>query len=53
MEYEIVLDQFAGSGVVGEACINMNRKAILIEKDSDNCENINNRLMKAEMRKAI
>lgn len=53
LEYEIVLDQFAGSGVVGEACINMDRKAILIEKDSDNCENINNRLMKAEMRKAI
>lgn len=32
LENEIVLDQFAGSGVVGEACINKNRKCILIEQ---------------------
>lgn len=30
-EDELVLDQFAGSGVVGEACINKGRKCILIE----------------------
>ena len=32
LENELVLDQFAGSGVVGEACVNKNRKCILIEK---------------------
>jgi site-specific DNA-methyltransferase (adenine-specific) len=31
-EQELVLDQFAGSGVVGEACKNKNRRCILIEK---------------------
>lgn len=31
-EGELVLDQFAGSGVVGEACINKHRPCILIEK---------------------
>lgn len=34
-ENEVVLDQFAGSGVVGEACIAKNRKCILIEKSKD------------------
>ena len=29
---ELVLDQFAGSGVTGEACLNKKRKCILIEK---------------------
>lgn len=28
---EVILDQFAGSGVLGEACIKTNRKSILIE----------------------
>ena len=31
-EGEIVLDQFAGSGVVGEACMKTNRLCILFEK---------------------
>ena len=30
-ENEVILDQFAGSGVLGEACIRKNRGAILIE----------------------
>lgn len=34
-ENEVVLDQFAGSGAVGEACIHKNRKAILIEKSHE------------------
>lgn len=32
LENEIVLDQFAGSGSVCEACVNKKRKCILIEK---------------------
>ena len=31
LEDEIILDQFAGSGVLGEACLKTNRKALLIE----------------------
>lgn len=34
-ENELVLDQFAGSGVLGEAAFNMHRDSILIEKDVD------------------
>lgn len=44
LENEVVLDQFAGSGSVGEACINKNRKAILIEVVHDLCEKISQRL---------
>lgn len=43
-ENEIVLDQFAGSGVIGEACINKNRKSILIEKSHELVEKIGKRL---------
>lgn len=43
-ENEIVLDQFAGSGSVGEACIKTNRKCILIELLKDNLEKIKQRL---------
>lgn len=43
-EHELVLDQFAGSGVVGEACLNKNRNCILIEKDHGCVENIKKRL---------
>lgn len=43
-ENEIVVDQFAGSGSVGEACINKNRKCILIEILKDNVIKIKNRL---------
>lgn len=41
---EVVLDQFAGSGVVGEACKNKNRACILIEKAVENCKKIRDRL---------
>lgn len=43
-ESDIVLDQFAGSGVIGEACIKTKRKSILIEKNKDDVEKIINRL---------
>lgn len=43
-ENEIVLDQFAGSGVVGEACMNKSRKSILIEKSHELVEKIKDRL---------
>lgn len=43
-ENEIVLDQFAGSGVVGEACMKKNRKSILIEKSHELVEKISKRL---------
>lgn len=43
---EVVLDTFAGSGVVGEACLNMKRNCILIEKDRENVVNIKKRLVK-------
>jgi site-specific DNA-methyltransferase (adenine-specific) len=44
LENEIVLDQFAGSGSVGQACINTNRKCILIEKAKECVDKIVNRL---------
>jgi site-specific DNA-methyltransferase (adenine-specific) len=43
-ENELVLDQFAGSGVVGEACLNKNRNCILIEQDHERVEGIKKRL---------
>lgn len=44
LENEIVLDQFAGSGSVGEACIKKKRKCILIEKAHECIEKIVKRL---------
>lgn len=44
LENEIVLDQFAGSGSVGQACINTNRKCILIEKVKECVDKIVERL---------
>ena len=41
---ETVLDQFSGSGSVGEACLNKGRNCILIEKLKDNIDKIKNRL---------
>ena len=47
-ENEIVLDQFAGSGVVGEACKNKNRLCILIEKSQKFIQIIKDRLQLEE-----
>ena len=44
LENEVVLDQFAGSGSVGAACIKTNRKCILIEKAKEKVEKIVERL---------
>lgn len=52
-ENEIVLDQFAGSGVVGEACINKNRKCILIEKQKILIEKIAKRLNAVKINSAV
>lgn len=41
---ELVLDQFAGSGVTGEACLNKKRKCILIEKCKEHVASIITRL---------
>lgn len=43
-EDEVVLDQFAGSGVLGEACIKKNRRCILIELADEFVAKIVNRL---------
>jgi site-specific DNA-methyltransferase (adenine-specific) len=43
---EIVLDPFAGSGTTAIACINTNRKFILMEKDENYYEVIKNRIEK-------
>lgn len=43
-EGEVVLDSFAGSGVVGEAALNAKRNCILIEIVKENVEKIKNRL---------
>ena len=43
-EDEVVLDQFAGSGVLGEACIKKNRRCILIELADEFVKKIVNRL---------
>lgn len=48
LENELVLDQFAGSGVVGEACIKKNRLCILIEKAAEFVNVIRERLSLAD-----
>lgn len=45
---ELGLDQFAGSGVTGEAALNLNRDMILIEKDKETFEKSKKRLNKVE-----
>jgi len=45
-EGDIVLDNVAGSGTTGEACINLNRDFILIEKEPKYCEIIKERIGK-------
>ena len=43
-EGDTVLDNCAGSGTTGVACLNTNRKFILIEKDAGYCEIIRQRI---------
>ena len=43
-EGETVLDSFAGSGVVGEAALNLKRNCILIEIAKENIEKIKRRM---------
>lgn len=43
-EGDVALDNVAGSGTLGEACINTNRNFILIEGDKSNIDIIKNRL---------
>lgn len=43
-EGDLVLDPFAGSGTTGEACLQLNRNYILIEKDPNYFEICQNRL---------
>lgn len=53
LEGEIILDQFAGSGVVGAAARLTNRLAILIEKDKTKVEAIAKRLSLTKITAAI
>lgn len=43
-EHNKILDQFAGSGVVGEAALNTRNDAVLIEKDEETFQNMYKRL---------
>lgn len=43
-ENDLILDNVAGSGTTGEACINLNRNFILMEKETEHIKTIINRL---------
>lgn len=43
-EDELILDQFAGSGALGEAALKSNRDSILIEKDTDTFNRLRERI---------
>lgn len=45
---DLILDPFGGSGTTAVACMNLNRKCILIEKQQKYCEIIKNRLQKTQ-----
>lgn len=47
LENEVILDQFAGSGSVAEACINTNRRCMLVESNEDLFNKIVNRINNA------
>lgn len=44
-EQDIILDLFAGSGTTGLACMNLNRRCILIEQNEEYCEVIKKRFI--------
>lgn len=50
-EGDIVLDFAAGSGTAGVACMNLNRRCVLIEKEEKYCNIIVERLKQAEKEK--
>jgi DNA modification methylase len=45
-EGDTILDNFAGSGTLGEVCVNTNRNCVLIEKEKEYFDLIKNRLDK-------
>ena len=47
---EKILDQFAGSGVVGAAALETGRDSILIESDTHTFENMEERVRKRKSR---
>ncbi len=47
-EGDMVLDNCAGSGTTGVACLNINRKSILIEKDVEYCKIIRKRIQETK-----
>ena len=51
-ENDIVLDFTAGSGTTGIACMNTNRKCVLIEKEEKYCDIIVERLKQTEKEKS-
>lgn len=51
-ENELVLDFTAGSGTTGIACMNTNRKCVLIEKEEKYCDIIVERLKQTEKEKS-
>ena len=51
-ENELVLDFTAGSGTTGVACMNTNRKCVLIEKEEKYCDIIVERLKQSEKEKS-
>lgn len=50
---EVILDSFAGSGVLGASAFNKNRNSILIEKDKDIFETMKANIEQATKRKAV
>jgi site-specific DNA-methyltransferase (adenine-specific) len=48
-EGDIILDNFAGSGTLGEVCMNTNRKCVLIEKEKEYYDIIQKRLEPLKM----
>lgn len=45
LDHECILDQFAGSGVAGEAALNLGRDCVLIEKDGVTASDVFSRMI--------